>query len=67
MGRPVSSQPGPHRRREAGKRDGAIRPDVDARDVVLLIGYLSGIDQAEAERRGRHLLTIVLDGLRTRD
>lgn len=52
---------------DAGKSDGSIRPDVDARDVVLLIGYLSRIDEAEADRRGRHLLTIVLDGLRTRD
>jgi AcrR family transcriptional regulator len=50
---------------DAGKREGSLRPDVDARDVVLLIGYLSRIDQFEAEQRGRHLLTIVLDGLRT--
>ncbi len=51
---------------DAGKRAGSLRPDVDARDVVLLIGYLSRIDQAEADQRGRHLLAIVLDGLRSR-
>ena len=49
---------------DAGKREGSIRLDVDARDVILLIGYLSRIEEGEAEARGRHLLTIVLDGLR---
>ena len=29
---------------DAGKADGTIRPDVDARDVVLLIGFLSRVD-----------------------
>jgi AcrR family transcriptional regulator len=51
---------------DAGKADGTVRPDVDARDVILLIGYLSRIDEAESDVRGRHLLTIVLDGLRRR-
>jgi AcrR family transcriptional regulator len=51
---------------DAGKREGSVRADVDARDVVLLIGYLSRITQLEAEQRGRHLLAIVLDGLRSR-
>ena len=49
---------------DAGKADGTVRTDVDARDVILLIGYLSRLDEAEANMRGRHLLTIVLDGLR---
>jgi AcrR family transcriptional regulator len=49
---------------DAGKAEGSIRQDVDARDVVLLIGYLSRLDEDEAALRGRHLLTIVLDGLR---
>jgi AcrR family transcriptional regulator len=52
---------------EAGKADGTIRSDVDARDVILLIGYLSRLDEAEWDTRARHLLDIVLDGLRRRD
>jgi AcrR family transcriptional regulator len=49
---------------DAGKADGTIRPDVDARDVILLIGYLTRLEEAEWDARARHLLTIVLDGLR---
>jgi hypothetical protein len=49
---------------DAGKVEGTIRPDVDARDVVLLLGYLTRIDQAEWDARARHLLDIILDGLR---
>ena len=30
---------------DAGKADGTIRPDVDARDVILLIGYLTRLEQ----------------------
>jgi AcrR family transcriptional regulator len=37
----------------------------DARDVILLIGYLSRLDEAESDIRARHPLTIILDGLRT--
>jgi AcrR family transcriptional regulator len=51
---------------DAGQADGAIRPDVDARDVILLIGYLSRLDEAEADTRGQHLLGVILDGLRRR-
>jgi AcrR family transcriptional regulator len=51
---------------DAGKADGTIRPDVDARDVIILIGYLSRLDEAEAAARGPHLLTLILDGLRQR-
>ena len=43
------------------------RADVDARDVIILIGYLSRLDAAEFDARARHLLGIVLDGLRPRD
>jgi AcrR family transcriptional regulator len=49
---------------DAGQADGTIRPDVDARDVILLIGYLTRLDPAEWDRRARHLLQVVLDGLR---
>lgn len=47
----------------AGKSNGSIRQDIDARDVVLLIGYLSRLSAIEADERGRHLLSVVLDGL----
>ncbi|WP_406567725.1 SbtR family transcriptional regulator [Actinoallomurus soli] len=51
---------------DAGKAAGAIRPDVDARDVILLIGHLTRLDE-EWETRARHLLHVVLDGLRSRE
>ncbi|MET7465470.1 TetR/AcrR family transcriptional regulator [Nonomuraea sp. NPDC005501] len=49
---------------DAGKAAGTIRPDVDARDVILLIGYLTRLGPDEWDARARHLLHIVLDGLR---
>jgi AcrR family transcriptional regulator len=52
---------------DAGKADGTIRRDVDARDVILLIGYLTRLEQAEWDARSRHLLQVILDGLRARD
>ena len=52
---------------DAGKADGTTRPDIDARDVILLIGYLSRLDEAEADARAHHLLGVILDGLRRRD
>jgi AcrR family transcriptional regulator len=52
---------------DAGKADGTIRPDVDARDVILLIGYLTRLEQGEWDARARRLLQVILDGLRARD
>ncbi|HEY3956897.1 MAG TPA: TetR/AcrR family transcriptional regulator [Streptosporangiaceae bacterium] len=52
---------------DAGKAAGSIRPDVDARDVILLIGYLTRLEPAEWDARARHLLQVILDGLRQRD
>jgi AcrR family transcriptional regulator len=52
---------------DAGKADGTIRPDVDARDVILLIGYLTRLDPDEWDARARHLLQVILDGLRRPD
>jgi AcrR family transcriptional regulator len=49
---------------DAGKADGTIRPDVDARDVILLVGYLSRLEAGEWDARARPLLRVVLDGLR---
>lgn len=48
----------------AGQREGAIRGDVDAREVVVLISFLTRLDPAEYQQRAGHMLTIVLDGLR---
>ncbi|QFG24060.1 TetR/AcrR family transcriptional regulator [Actinomadura sp. WMMB 499] len=51
---------------DAGKAGGTIRADVDSRDVILLIGFLTRLTEAEWDARARHLLDLVLDGLRTR-
>jgi AcrR family transcriptional regulator len=51
---------------DAGKANGDIRADVDARDVILLIGYLTRLDEAEWDAKARRLLQVILDGLRPR-
>ena len=52
---------------DAGKAAGAIRHDVDARDVILLMGCLTRLDEEEWDTRARHLLHVILDGLRCRE
>jgi AcrR family transcriptional regulator len=52
---------------DAGKADGTLRSDVDARDVILLIGYLTRLEESEWEARAGRLLGVVLDGLRRRE
>ena len=49
---------------DAGSAAGVLRTDIDARDVIVLIGYLSRLDPAEFDVRAGHLLGVVLDGLR---
>jgi AcrR family transcriptional regulator len=49
---------------DAGRAAGTIRPDVDARDVIILIGYPSRLEPAEFDDRARRLLGVILDGLR---
>ncbi|UBU10527.1 TetR/AcrR family transcriptional regulator [Nonomuraea gerenzanensis] len=51
---------------DAGKADGTIRPDVDARDLILLLGYLTRLEQSEWDTRARHLLRVILEGVRSR-
>jgi hypothetical protein len=51
---------------DAGKADGTIRADVDARDVILLISFLSRLDHDEADERAHHVLDLIVDGLRRR-
>ncbi|MGD0607887.1 MAG: TetR/AcrR family transcriptional regulator [Streptosporangiaceae bacterium] len=51
---------------DAGQADGTIRPDIDARDVILLVGYLTRLEPDEWDARSRHLLQVILDGVRQR-
>ncbi|MGR6916496.1 TetR/AcrR family transcriptional regulator [[Actinomadura] parvosata] len=51
---------------DAGKAAGTVRPDVDARDLILLVGYLTRLEQDEWDTRARHLLRLVLEGVRSR-
>jgi AcrR family transcriptional regulator len=52
---------------DAGRKEGAIRDDVDEADVLVLLGFLSHMTNAETAPRASHLLGVLLDGLRTRD
>jgi AcrR family transcriptional regulator len=49
---------------DAGQRAGVLRPDVDAEEVLLLVGFLWRIEDTDWETRSRHLLALVMDGLR---
>ena len=49
---------------DAGKSDGTIRDDIDARDVILLISYLTRLDESEWSERARRPLDVVIAGLR---
>ncbi len=49
---------------EAGQAAGVVRPDVDADEVLLLVGFLWRIDNAGWEARSRHMLDLVMDSLR---
>jgi AcrR family transcriptional regulator len=48
----------------AGQAAGDIRPDVDADEVLLLVGFLWRMDNDGWEKRAAHLLDLVMDGLR---
>jgi len=49
---------------DAGKAQSQIRGDADARDVILLLGFLTNLDEAEWDTRAQRVLGIILDGLR---
>ncbi|HEX4212514.1 MAG TPA: TetR/AcrR family transcriptional regulator [Candidatus Dormibacteraeota bacterium] len=52
----------------AGQDSGLLRPDVDAEEVLLLVSFLWRGDQDDGWDGGaRHMLRIVLDGLRAPD
>jgi AcrR family transcriptional regulator len=48
----------------AGQERGELRPDVDADEVLLLVGFLWRLPDDDFVNRSRHLLDIVMDGLR---
>lgn len=49
---------------ERGRDAGEVREDVDATDVILLLGALSRVPADQWDPRARTLVTIILDGLR---
>ena len=50
----------------AGRQDGAIRSDVDAEELLLLVGFLWRIDNdVDWDTRSSHLLGLVMDALHT--
>src|SRR4051812_15227449 len=50
----------------AGRSAGSVRADAEARDVIVLISWLSRLDDPDLDARGPGLLSILVDGLRTR-
>jgi AcrR family transcriptional regulator len=48
----------------AGQNAGQIRDDLDADEVLLLVGFLWRLDNEGWEKRAAHLLDLVMDGLR---
>lgn len=48
---------------DAGKDAGQIRADAEARDVILLLGYLTRLDDTEWDRAHR-ILDVIATGLR---
>jgi AcrR family transcriptional regulator len=51
---------------DQGKGSGEIRTNVDATDVILLLGALSRLPSTEWDARAHILVTVIVDGLRTR-
>ena len=49
-----------------GKAAGEVRGDIDAADVILLLGALSRVPEAEWDARVRTLVAVIVDGLRRR-
>ena len=43
-----------------------VRADVDAADVILLLGALSRIPEPEWDKRARTVVAVIVDGLRPR-
>lgn len=51
---------------DAGKKDGSIRHDIAAGELLILVGFLWSPDaDADREARARHMLDLVMDALRS--
>lgn len=49
---------------DAGREDGSIRPDVEADELLLLVGFLWRLDvEADWRARARRMLDLVMDAL----
>ena len=48
----------------AGRAEGTIRDDAGSRDVLILLWFLSRLEEAEAGERAHHLLDLLFNGLR---
>jgi AcrR family transcriptional regulator len=51
---------------DQGKAAGQVREEVDAADVILLLGALSRIPAPEWDARAHTIVTVIADGLRSR-
>jgi AcrR family transcriptional regulator len=49
---------------DRGKAAGQVREDVDAADVILLLGALSRIPASEWDARANTIVAVIVDGLR---
>ena len=52
---------------DTGKSEGTIRPDVDSEEVLILLGFLSRLNEDEAGERAHHILELIHSGLLARD
>ncbi|MGI6871738.1 TetR/AcrR family transcriptional regulator [Amycolatopsis sp. 3B14] len=51
---------------DRGKAAGEVRVEVDAADVILLLGALSRVPEAEWDARAHKIVAVIVDGLRPR-
>ena len=51
---------------DRGKAAGQVREEVDAADVILLLGALSRIPEPEWDTRAHTIVAVIVDGLRPR-
>lgn len=49
---------------DRGKAAGQVRDEVDATDVILLLGALSRLPESEWDTRAHRIVTVIVDGLR---
>jgi AcrR family transcriptional regulator len=49
---------------DRGRAAGEVRDGIDAVDVILLLGALSRVPEAEWDVRSRTIVTVILDGIR---